>query len=216
MKRALIVGGGPVGALSATHLASQGWAVTVSPPKSALPWYQASYARSPYCVVLRTLASLHACLGTSLASPMACQSRLGFAHNFHLTQIWKSTDFAEHGTPIPCAATTTTTPSLPPMSSVPLTSLWWQVLEKLGMLPTRPARDDPRAYCLMLGPRGLGALLQAGVDLAAVTAPSNGLLGMPCMCTRSTQGTMLLSRCHPSGFSTQQGAKCGVSVAVAM
>ena len=32
MSRAVVVGGGPVGALAATRLAKQGWEVHVSPP----------------------------------------------------------------------------------------------------------------------------------------------------------------------------------------
>ena len=51
-----------------------------------------------------------------------------------------------------------------------------QVIEKREQLPGRPPRDDPRAYCLMLGPRGLGPLLAADMDLGALTTPSNGLM----------------------------------------
>ena len=54
------------------------------PTKVSSSLVSASYARSPHCVVLRTLASLHTCLGTSLACPVPCQSSLGAVHSFHL------------------------------------------------------------------------------------------------------------------------------------
>ena len=53
-----------------------------------------------------------------------------------------------------------------------------QVLEKRGELPGRPPLEDTRAYCINIGPRGVGPLLAAGMDLSALAAPSNGRLGM--------------------------------------